>query len=79
MVKIGQDRPPNVPETLALSLALSPPLLSHSHILLLSHPFTLRLLFEARNQKKEAKEMAVFEAMKRRGETTEDAAKLASQ
>uniref|UniRef100_A0A8C5C573 ethanolamine-phosphate cytidylyltransferase n=1 Tax=Gadus morhua TaxID=8049 RepID=A0A8C5C573_GADMO len=38
-----------------------------------------RLLFEARNQKKEAKEMAVFEAMKRRGETTEDAAKLASQ
>ncbi|KAG7281938.1 hypothetical protein CRUP_002996, partial [Coryphaenoides rupestris] len=33
-----------------------------------------RLLFEARNQKKEAKEMAVYEAMKRKGENTEDAA-----
>lgn len=33
-----------------------------------SPPFDPRLLFEARNQKKEAKEMAVIQAMKRREE-----------
>lgn len=31
-------------------------------------PLRCRLLFEARNQKKEAKEMAVIQAMKRREE-----------
>ncbi len=31
-------------------------------------PVPARLLFEARNQKKEAKEMAVIQAMKRREE-----------
>lgn len=38
----------------------------------------LRLQFEARNQKKEAKEMAVIEAMKRK-EQQEDQSKAAAQ
>lgn len=39
-----------------------------------SPPFDPRLLFEARNQKKEAKEMAVIQAMKRREEKTQERA-----
>lgn len=37
-------------------------------MLVLFLPVPARLLFEARNQKKEAKEMAVIQAMKRREE-----------
>lgn len=41
----------------------------------LASPHVLsRLLFEARNQKKEAKEMAVIQAMKRREEKTPERA-----
>lgn len=43
-------------------------------VLIHTSSFLLRLQFEARNQKKEAKEMAVIEALKRREQEEGEAA-----